>query len=294
MHGAAKHGQDAFRKIAEEGTILRTEVGSGAHGIAIDGTDDRDEMGICIEPASYVIGLKTGGDGTRFEQYASRTAVDRAKAGHKEKCGNSEPHDAYTCPAFDVSHARSGPGDLDLTVYSLRKWTKLAMGGNPSVLIPLFVPMESCVTVKEYGAQLRDQADMIVSRRAGYQFLGYLNNQRESMLGIRKPKVNRPELVAKYGYDTKYASHAVRLGYQGIELMETGRLTLPMPLGPRRHVREIKLGRHGQEDVLATISTLVTRLEKGIEDTGLPGEPDWDWANGFLVEAYQASWEPAW
>ncbi len=33
-------------------TILRCEVGSGAHGIATEGKDDRDEMGICIEPLS--------------------------------------------------------------------------------------------------------------------------------------------------------------------------------------------------------------------------------------------------
>ena len=29
---------------------------------------------------------------------------------------------------------RSGPGDLDLIVYSLRKWMRLALTGNPTVL----------------------------------------------------------------------------------------------------------------------------------------------------------------
>ena len=266
-HGAAKHGQEAFRKIAEEGTILRTEVGSGAHGIAIEGTDDRDEMGICIEPAGYVIGLKEGEGGVAFGQYAARTQPE---------------------------HQRSGPGDLDVVVYSLRKWMKLALGGNPSVLIPLFVPTESVVSIREYGLHLREQADRIISRRAGYQFLGYLNNQRESMIGLRKPKVNRPELIAQYGFDVKYASHAVRLGYQGIELMETGRLTLPMPLGERQFVREIKRGRYAKDDVLAGINELGGRLEQAIENTGLPEEPDWDWANQFLIDAYQSAWEVAW
>lgn len=294
MRGVAKHGTDAFREIAAAGLILQTEVGSGSHGIAIEGTDDRDEMGICVEPAEYVIGLKTS-HGVPFEQYQRRTAVDRAVAEHDRQCILPLPHTAYDCPGpFDVNHARSGPEDVDVTVYSLRKWMKLAMGGNPSVLIPLFVPMESCVLVKEYGAQLRASYSSIVSKRAGDQFLGYLNNQRESMVGIRKPKVNRPELIEKYGFDTKYASHAVRLGYQGCELMETGKLTLPMPLGPRQHVREVKLGRYSQADVLDMIGTITTRLEKAVQDTELPDEPDWDWANQFLIEAYTATWEIAW
>ncbi len=37
--------------------ILRTQVGSGVHGTAISGQDDRDEMGICLEPPEYVTGL---------------------------------------------------------------------------------------------------------------------------------------------------------------------------------------------------------------------------------------------
>lgn len=33
------------RAVAEQGTVLRVEVGSGVHGTSISGQDDRDEMG---------------------------------------------------------------------------------------------------------------------------------------------------------------------------------------------------------------------------------------------------------
>jgi hypothetical protein len=46
------------RDIAEDGLIIRTLVGSTIHGLVLDGTDDRDEMGVCIEPPDYVAGLK--------------------------------------------------------------------------------------------------------------------------------------------------------------------------------------------------------------------------------------------
>ena len=51
------HPSAVARDIAERGTILRVQVGSGVHGTAISGLDDRDEMGICLEPRGYVTGV---------------------------------------------------------------------------------------------------------------------------------------------------------------------------------------------------------------------------------------------
>jgi len=44
--------------------------------------------------------------------------------------------------------------------------------------------------------------------------------------------------------------HAVRLGYQGIELLETGRLTLPMAEPARSRVMAVRLGERSFEEVL--------------------------------------------
>ena len=54
--------------IATRGLILRGPVGSTAHGLHLAGTDDRDEMGIAVEPPERVIGL------AEFEQHIHRTA----------------------------------------------------------------------------------------------------------------------------------------------------------------------------------------------------------------------------
>ncbi len=68
-----------------------------------------------------------------------------------------------------------------------------------------------------------------MSRQAAGRYLGYLKGQKAAMTGQPGAHTNRPELVATHGYDTKYAMHAVRLGLQGIELLTTGRITLPVP-----------------------------------------------------------------
>ena len=45
------------REIALDNEILRGVVGSTTHGTAIEGQDDRDEMGVFVEPPEFVCGL---------------------------------------------------------------------------------------------------------------------------------------------------------------------------------------------------------------------------------------------
>lgn len=60
---------------------------------------------------------------------------------------------------------------------------------------------------------------------AAARFLSYLEAQKAAMTGEAGAHSNRPELIAAHGYDTKYAMHAMRLGYRGVELLTTGCIT---------------------------------------------------------------------
>jgi hypothetical protein len=54
------------REAAERCTILRGLVGSTVHGLNVnDGIEDRDEMGVCVEP----IADATAFSGIRLSQY---------------------------------------------------------------------------------------------------------------------------------------------------------------------------------------------------------------------------------
>lgn len=259
-----KHAREEFRKIAEAGTILRCRVGSTVHGLAIKGTDDEDQMGVCIEPPEYVIGLR------QFDQYIYRTQPE----GH-----------------------RSGPGDLDLTVYSLRKWMRLALNGNPTVLLPLFVPDSEIITATDLGRELRDLAPAIISRQAGKRFAGYLDAQRRSLLSRdgKGRDVTRAELVEAYGFDTKFCGHMVRLGLQGVELLETGRISLPVPEPHRTWIRELRVGQHTMAEALEAAEQCERRIKELLETSHLPEYPDRDKTDRWLVDAYVNSrpWEVA-
>ena len=85
-------------------------------------------MGVCVEPRRYAVGFG------KFEQWAYRSAAEReGRAG-----------------------ARSQAGDLDLTIYSPRQWTRLALQGNPAVLLLLYLPDNAVVIRTSAGKQLQE------------------------------------------------------------------------------------------------------------------------------------------
>ena len=269
------HASDEARRIAEQGLVLRAQVGSGVHGTSIGGQDDRDEMGICLEPPAFVTGLARVSAGTqtdrtvRFEQYERHTAWDRTGG---------------------VAN-RSGAGDLDVIVYSARKWARLALDGNPTVLLLLFVPDAEVVFRDEAGAELVDHADRFVSVQAAHRFLGYLRSQRAAMTGQVGAHTNRPELVALHGYDTKYAMHALRLGLQGVELLTTGRITLPVPEPDRAYLRSVRHGDVPLDDVLARLADADQQLSALAGTATVPAQPDRAWVDGWLHRSHVAYWD---
>jgi hypothetical protein len=184
--------------------------------------------------------------------------------------------------------ARSGPGDLDLVAYSLRKYVRLALKGHRTVLLLLFVPDELTLVETELGLRLRPA---ILSKRAGRAYRGYLRGQKERLLGTRGQKrVNRPELVEAHGLDTKYAMHARRLGYHGVEVLEAGLVTLPMPEPERSRVMAVRRGERSFDEVLAEIDEVEQWLDAVLDQTALPDSPDDDAVSAFLVDAYRQAW----
>jgi len=255
--------------------ILRVQVGSGVHGTSIAGQDDRDEMGLCLEPWPFVTGLARvpngiGGDGPPvvFEQYERHTIWD-------------EPGGLAN---------RSGAGDLDVIVYSARKWARLALAGNPTVLLVLFVPDQEVVFRNAAGAELTGNAHRFVSRLAADRFLGYLQAQKAAMTGQTGAHTNRPELVAVHGYDTKYAMHALRLGLQGIELLTSGRITLPVPEPQREYLRSIRRGDIGLAEVVNAVTDAEIRLTELRDSSAVPDQPDRRWVDEWLHRSYLSFW----
>src|SRR5919199_7002689 len=130
------------RELVDRGTILRATVGSTLHGLHHGGQDDRDEMAVFVEPPEYLVGL------------ARARAIRGGLYGFEHFVERTQPEGV-----------RSGPGDLDLVAYSLRKYMRLALKGHPTILLLLFVPDEHVVMRTDLGRELQELAPAILSRR---------------------------------------------------------------------------------------------------------------------------------
>ena len=115
-----------------------------------------------------------------------------------------------------------------------------------------------------------------------------LKNALEFIEKIIKNSSNRQELIKKSGYDTKYASHLVRLLYEAVEIISTGDLVFP--LKERDLLMEIKTGKVEFSKVIDIVEKLEIKLgEFKIfpERIVIPPEPDMAAIEKLVVEIYK-------
>lgn len=251
--------------VNRRNVILLAVAGSELTGTNDKNDSDRDEMGVCLESLPDLVGFK------RFDKPdIYRTAVDRT----------------------GIHDTKSEPGDIDLTLYGMRHYLHLALGGNPNLVALLFTPKNKLLIQTELGTELQALAPKIVSKTGINAFLGYMQAQRLRLVGSQGQKrVNRPELEAVYGYDTKYAAHVIRLGYQAKELLYEGKLTFPFDIDRADVINDIKQGRRKIEWVLDYAARLENDIKSLLNSSILRQAPDYDAVEKWMLETYLKIWE---
>src|SRR6266516_1165693 len=183
--------------------------GSELHGAKVKNTDDLDIYGIYLEPPELVLGLD------KQDFYVWSTVGDER---------------------------RNGPDDIDVCLYSLRKWAGLAAKGNPTALHFLF--SQNYAPQPEPWEEILKHRNVFLSRQASTQFGGFAEAQLRRLQGIGAGKKGqRHELIGAHGYDIKAAMHVIRLLNEGIELMRSGTITLPRP--EKELLITIRTGQYG-------------------------------------------------
>jgi hypothetical protein len=119
-----------------------------------------------------------------------------------------------------------------------------------------------------------------------------MEQQRQRLLGERgQKKVTRTDLIEEFGYDTKYLMHVLRLGYQGIELLETGKLVLPLTGRTQEILLAVKTGKWTLNEGLQLAGDLEQRLKDLISDGPIRPSSDHKAIEDWMREAYRTTWE---
>jgi len=87
--------------------------------------------------------------------------------------------------------------------------------------------------------------------------------------------------------------HMVRLGVQGVELLETGRIRLPIAEPWLTWLRALRTGGKTKEEALEAAGDLEARLEDLLSTSPLPPHPDREAADRWMIEAYLSTWSDA-
>lgn len=138
--------------------------------------------------------------------------------------------------------------------------------------------------------QLRLEWHELVARLVG-GFVGReLQAQKERLLGERSQRTNRPELKEQYGFDTKFAYHAIRLGIQGIELLTEGEIRLPMAEPAHTWLKDLRVGKYTLEEAIEHIEDIQYILQHLALTADLPEKADYRKIDDWLVNMYQSYW----
>jgi uncharacterized protein len=230
--------------------------GSELHGAKVGKTDDTDLYGIYIEAAEEALGLEPR------EHFVWSTAGDER---------------------------RNGPDDVDVTLYSLRKWAGMAAKGNATALHFLFAAPREVPPAAWNKVQAH--REIFLSRSSAKQFLGFADAQFKRLTGEKGSgkKGQRPEYIGKYGYDTKAAMHGLRLLYECLELMAHKRITLPRP--EKDLLIEVRSGAWTLERVLRHARQLEAEAKEAVANSPLPERVDNTTISKFVAQVHLEFWK---
>lgn len=232
---------EKHRDLFPDNTILVGYRGSIAHNMYIPNTDpnsidDIDLMGVFLAPVEHYIGITK-----------TRETVERFV------------------------------GKYDVVSYEYIKFVKLLLKSNPNVMSLLWIRENHYLERHDYGKILIDNRDLFVSKESYKSFTGYAYAQLKKMEksnfeGYMGKK--RKELVEKFGYDSKMASHCIRLLKMGVEFLTTGELNVFREDAPM--LLEIKTGKWKLEQVKEEASHLFKLADEAYVRSKIPNKPEYD------------------
>jgi len=187
---------------------------------------------------------------------------------------------------FDPS-ARGGKGrEYDLQIYNIVKYCQLCMECNPNMIDSLFTHETMVQHVTQVGQILRDNRKKFLHQGVCDKFKGYAYAQVHKMQ-TKTPEEGskRAQLVAKHGYDSKFAYHVVRLLNEAEQILLEGDLDL------MRNREQLKSVRRG-EWTLRQLEEYFERKRVDLEGvrarSPLPPGPDMKALRDVLLQCLEA------
>ena len=202
MEKAIELIKSSGNKWVLDNIILFVRSGSRAYGLASE-ESDYDYKAICIPPVEYHLGLKN------FKTMHLSTGDNDSK---------------------------NASDDIDVSIYSLQEFARLASKGNPNVLELLYVDMDDILYATHEGQQLGLNRGLFLSNKIENSFGGYAMSSMkylERALGVEEDEAS------------KKIQNALRVYDMGIEAFYQGGFSTKRP--NRDYLLKVRNGLHSAE-----------------------------------------------
>lgn len=242
------------QKMALDNMIYKIRTGSILYGTHTEMSDD-DFSGIFIPNKEYLLGIK------RIEQVELSTHTSQ--------------------------QIRNTKGDVDYVIYALPKFIQLSVGNNPNIIEQFYIPDNCVLYTSNLAIELIKNRDLFLSKKVYHTFKGYAYSQRQKLDTKRENMSGRKELIEKYGYDVKFASHLVRILFECLELLVEK--NLHFPLSQNNLIRDIKLGKYELSWVLNKATELEQLIDQAYITSDLQYSPNIEKINElqmYLLETF--------
>jgi len=168
----------------------------------------------------------------------------------------------YLFNQFQAHHLNNDKEEVDITIYNITSYFKLCMNGNPNMIDSLFTEDSSIMYMDDIGEMVRKNRKLFLSQKCYHTFTGMMFSHL-SRLKNRERIGKRAEIINKYGFDTKDASHIIRLLFEIKEILFRGELTLG---NFSSLVIDVKNGGWTKEEVVEFAEKEMVRIQDSVND----------------------------
>lgn len=246
-----------YNDMFDKQVIVECYRGSIAHGLYInpkekEGTDDIDTVVVYRYPEQY---------------YLTLSGYYRSKEVYEKQIE-----------------------EYDEVGYEIRKFFHLLSQQSPNILHTLWLRERDYIkTTPEWEMIIENRNVFLGKKRLRDAYVGYSYSQLKRMLansfeGYRgRLGEKRKELVKEFGYDTKHASHLIRLLRMAIEFLRDGK-PIVYRVKDANELIDIKKGKRSLAEIRQEADRLFKEIEKVYEKSELPEENNKYEINKLLYE----------
>lgn len=301
-----------MRPFVEKNLIFMTIAGSHSYGTST-ADSDIDKRGVCVPPKNVVIGFAN-----RFEQqdYSGEDTIVYSLSRFMQLASECNPNiiELLFAPT-DCVQTLKHPWDklLErrrefLTAQAYPRFSGYATSQLKRIKThrawllnpPSREPTREDFDLPKYGtgvaeiakgvdiAEISPEVLSLISREKAYKSEHLKWEQYQNWKQTRNPA--RSTLEAQFGYDTKHASHLVRLLRMGKQILTEGDLEV------RRHdageLLAIRNGKWTYDELMAYVDPLCNELETIYQEKKyvVPDKVDVQALSDFCVELHEMFW----